>query len=157
MKWLFAVFIVRATASGGTVFNCQNLYSMSCKAFLFSENVTILQSDLFRCFAWFAKRLLILLKCHSSVAVLCIYRWVYHFILLIAVRRSLFKQQSCQVDRETKFRLPVPGEDGDLREHRAIKCITSNREKIFMAVVTSDCIYIWLAHVRCFERLTFML
>ncbi|XGW08300.1 hypothetical protein V3C99_010982 [Haemonchus contortus] len=50
------------------------------------------------------------------------------------------------VDRETKFRLPVPGEDGDLREHRAIKCIASNREKIFMAVVTSDCIYIWLAH-----------
>ncbi|KAK6014091.1 RIC1 protein [Ostertagia ostertagi] len=50
------------------------------------------------------------------------------------------------VDRETKFRLPVPGEDGDLREHRAIKCIASNREKFFMAVVTSDCIYIWLAH-----------
>ncbi|VDL83125.1 unnamed protein product [Nippostrongylus brasiliensis] len=50
------------------------------------------------------------------------------------------------VDRETKFRLPVPGEDGDEREHRAIKCIASNREKIFVAVVTSDCIYIWLAH-----------
>ncbi|KJH44323.1 RIC1 protein [Dictyocaulus viviparus] len=50
------------------------------------------------------------------------------------------------VDRETKFRLPVPEEDGDLREHRAIKCIASNREKNFMAVITSDCIYIWLAY-----------
>ncbi|EYB84368.1 hypothetical protein Y032_0317g2308 [Ancylostoma ceylanicum] len=50
------------------------------------------------------------------------------------------------VDRETKFRLPVPNEDGDLREHRVVKCIASNREKIFMAIVTSDCVYIWLAY-----------
>ncbi|KAK6734309.1 hypothetical protein RB195_017844 [Necator americanus] len=50
------------------------------------------------------------------------------------------------VDRETKFRLPVPNEDGDLREHRIVKCIASNREKIFMAIVTSDCVYIWLAY-----------
>ena len=53
-----------------------------------------------------------------------------------------------KVDRETKFRLPVPNEDGDMREHRIVKCIVSNREKVFMAVVTSDCIYIWLAYVR---------
>uniref|UniRef100_A0A1I7WBN5 Protein RIC1 homolog n=1 Tax=Heterorhabditis bacteriophora TaxID=37862 RepID=A0A1I7WBN5_HETBA len=61
------------------------------------------------------------------------------------IKALVYRNMYIPVDREKKFRLPVPAEDGDLREHRAVKYVTANREKIFVAVVTADSIYIWLA------------